>query len=183
MLRLSGCESNRRGRPLWNWSLSTFAVTQQFVCNWGQTGLVIDRLNPALMTHSGSGVCIAAVRKNRVFPRFGKKPLLRPARRGILLLLRLMVADRASDRRSYQTMVAGEMSGDAANRCPFKAALGISRNACERQSHRQHCAAESCFHFNTSLRPFASQSAPSVFVPLTTAIEQYPRSAPIDKVP
>jgi hypothetical protein len=45
------------------------------------------------------------------------------------------------------------MSGDAANRCPFEAALGISRNACERQSHRQHCAAESCFHFNTSLRP------------------------------
>ncbi len=22
---------------------STFALTQQFVCNWGQTGLVIDR--------------------------------------------------------------------------------------------------------------------------------------------
>jgi hypothetical protein len=93
------------------------------------------------------------VRKNRVSPRFGKEPLLRPARRGILLLLRLMVADRASDRCSYQTMVAGEMSGDAANRCPFEAALGINRNACERQSHRQHCAAESRFHFNTSLRP------------------------------
>jgi len=83
----------------------------------------------------------------------GKERLLRLVRRGILLLLRLMVADRTSNRCSYQTMVAGEMSGDAANRCPFEAALGISRDACERQSHRQHCAAESRFHFNTSLRP------------------------------
>jgi hypothetical protein len=26
---------------------------QRFVCNWGQTGLVIDRPNPAQMTHLG----------------------------------------------------------------------------------------------------------------------------------
>jgi hypothetical protein len=60
------------------------------------------------------------------------------------------------------------MSGDAANCRPFEAALGISRNACERQSHRQHCAPESRFHINTSLRPLLDNSAPSVFVPLTT---------------
>ena len=35
------------------WPLSTFAVRQQFVCVWGQTGLVIDRLNPSRMTHLG----------------------------------------------------------------------------------------------------------------------------------
>jgi phytoene dehydrogenase-like protein len=29
-------------------------VTQQLVCNWGQTGLVIDRLDPALLTRTGS---------------------------------------------------------------------------------------------------------------------------------
>jgi hypothetical protein len=69
-----------------------------------------------------------------------------------------MVADRASDRCSYQTMAAGEMSGDAANCRPFEAALGISRNACERQSHRQHCAPESRFHINTSLRPLLDNS-------------------------
>jgi hypothetical protein len=36
-----------------SWPLSTFAATQQFVCNWGQTELIIDCPNPALMTQSG----------------------------------------------------------------------------------------------------------------------------------
>ena len=33
-----------------------FAVTQQFVCNWGQTGLVIDRFDRSKMTQLGLGV-------------------------------------------------------------------------------------------------------------------------------
>ena len=43
------------------WPSSTFAAAHQFVCSWGQTGLVIDRPDRALLTRSGSGVCVAAV--------------------------------------------------------------------------------------------------------------------------
>jgi hypothetical protein len=42
--------SKKEGRYVSFWHLSTFAVTRQFVCNWGQTGPIIGRLNTVLMT-------------------------------------------------------------------------------------------------------------------------------------
>jgi hypothetical protein len=76
-----------------------------------------------------------------------------------------MVADDAAGGRAQDAMVAGDMTGDSADRGTFETAFGISRHSRGDERERQGCACQKNFHRWTSSLLCLSQSAGFVFVP------------------
>jgi hypothetical protein len=59
--------------------------------------------------------------------------------------------DRATSGRADKAVVTGDMTGNAADGCAFKAALGIGRSAYQADCKRQSGAAQKSLHWHNSI--------------------------------
>lgn len=77
--------------------------------------------------------------------------------RGVLVFVGLVMTDRTTCGRSQQAMVAGEVSGDAADHRSFNAAFGAggTRGTCDKQ--RQSRASNKLIH--VSRTPFRKNNS------------------------
>jgi hypothetical protein len=77
--------------------------------------------------------------------------LLRLVRIVLFILLGLVMADDAAGRCTQDSMVTGNMTGGAANRCALEAAFGFRRSGGECDSERQGGAAYKSLHRSISV--------------------------------